>query len=301
MNVGNVEEMKCNAERLFDKSNDEMEIPPIVKQKQQAKLSLAKDTSILSKTTMGNVICFLNNTLRANGRQMTMGEVLFTNAFDYKIEYENRLLGFIFGVVIFGLYFLISIMISFYILDGLLNFLELAIMWPVYVFGYAFPVVNQNFNVKNIMGKAKSFGLTMINLAVFSIFNSALLNSFYFVGSKENLLTILDKAIKNNDVSLIISSFPTDLLAITQFLFIVYCIYYIYSKLGEFASTYGGSMGQITVGNSIRNIINSSRKTFASVSRKDFFTKKSPKDADEKNTTQETVQEETVQEENTNE
>ncbi|MBP5583467.1 MAG: asparagine--tRNA ligase, partial [Bacteroidales bacterium] len=45
---------------------------------------------------------------------------------------------------------------------------------------------------------------------------------------------------------------PTDLLAITKFLFIIYCIYYIYSQLGKFASSYGGSMGGISIGDNIR-------------------------------------------------
>ena len=156
-------------------------------------------------------------------------------------------------------------MISFYILDGLLDFFELAIMWPVYVFGYAFPVVK--FKITRIVEVAKNFGLTMINLAVFAMFNSALLNSFYFVGSKENLFTILNKAIDENNVSLILSSVTTDLLAITQFLFIIYCIYYIYSQLGKFAASYGGKMGSISIGSGIRSLINTSRKTMASVSR----------------------------------
>ncbi len=279
MEVGNSDttKYKCNGNTIVDEinkqhisENENMYVPPIVKQKQVSNLKLIEDTAILSKTTMGNIICFLSNTLEANGKQMTIGEVLVTSG-----DYNNRFLGFIFGIIIFGLYFLISIMISFYILDGLIKFLEIAVMWPVYVFGYAFPVVNKNFNVKNIIGTAKSFGLTMINLAVFSVFNSVLLNSFYFIGSRENLLTILNDAKEKNDINIILSNFPTDLFAITQFLFIVYCIYYIYSKLGDFAASYGGSMGNITIGNNIKNIINSSRGTLASVSRKFSFVKKS--------------------------
>ncbi|MCR5506602.1 MAG: hypothetical protein K6F04_02000 [bacterium] len=289
MEVGNTKgtEFKCDGNTIVDKINQqridehkEMMVPPIVKQRQLANLTSFDDSVILSKTTMGNIICFLNNTLESNGRQMTMGEVLVTNAFDFNVDYENRFLGFIFGIIIFGLYFLISIMISFYILDGLLEFLKIAIMWPFYVFGYAFPVVK--FNVKSIMNTAKSFGLTMVNLAVFSMFNSALLNSFYFVGTKKNLLSILNEAIEKNDVSIILSNMPTDLLAITQFLFIIYCIYYIYSQLGKFASSYGGSMGGISIGDNIRGIINSSRKTLASVSREEKGAKKSPAQDDDK-------------------
>ena len=263
---------KCNGETIVDEINKKrleedknFAIPPIIKQRKLADVQLIEDASILSKTTMGNIICFLNNTLEANGKQMTMGEVLVTNVFSFTKhpEYENRLLGFVFGVIIFGLYFLINIMISFYILDGLLEFFQIAIMWPFYVFGYAFQY--SNFNVKSIMGKAKSFGLTMINLSVFSLFNSALLNSFYFVGTRENLITILNEAIKNDDVSIILKNVPSDLLAITQFLFIVYCIYYIYANLGKLASSYGGSMGGMSIGKNIRDIINYSRTWATSV------------------------------------
>ncbi|MBR1544333.1 MAG: hypothetical protein IJ638_00100 [Alphaproteobacteria bacterium] len=289
MRVGDADktELKCDGSTIVDKinqqridENKEIEVPPIVKQKQLANSTFTNDSVILSKTTMGNIVCFLSNTLKSNATQMTMGEVLVTSAFDFNINYENRFLGFIFGIIIFGLYFLISIMISFYILDGLLEFLKIAIMWPFYVFGYAFPIVK--FNVKSIMNTAKSFGLTMVNLAVFSMFNSALLNSFYFVGTNKNLLTVLNDAIDKNDVSIILSSMPTDLLAITQFLFIIYCIYYIYSQLGKFASSYGGSMGSISIGNNIRNIINSSRKTLTSVSREVKGARKSPEKEDNK-------------------
>lgn len=275
MEIGNTDTEKytCNGDTIVDKilqlhidEHKEMMVPPIVKQKQMQTMASQENDAIISKTTMGNIICFLTNTLKSNATQMTMGEVLVTNAFNFKSEYENRFLGFIFGVIIFGLYFLINIMISFYILDGLLDFFELAIMWPVYVFGYAFPVVK--FKITRIVEVAKNFGLTMINLAVFAMFNSALLNSFYFVGSKENLFTILNKAIDENNVSLILSSVTTDLLAITQFLFIIYCIYYIYSQLGKFAASYGGKMGSISIGSGIRSLINTSRKTMASVSRK---------------------------------
>ncbi len=277
MEVGNKSgnQYKCNGDTIVDEINQkrieehkEFQVPPVVKQKQLANIQLIEDASILSKTTMGNIICFLNNTLEANGKQMTMGEILVTKAFSFSKhpEYEYRFLGFIFGVIVFGLYFLISIMISFYILDGLLEFFKIAIMWPFFVFGYAFQYTK--FNVKSIIGTAKSFGLTLINIAVFSVFNSALLNSFYFVGTRENLLTILNEAIKKDDVSIILKNVPSDPLAITQFLFIVFCIYYIYSKLGVLASSYGGSMGGISIGNNIRNIVNSSRSAITSVTRK---------------------------------
>ena len=302
INVGNIEGRKstCNGDTIVNEINQKrindysnLMVPPIVKQKKIENAEILEDASILSKTTMGNIICFLNNTLKANGSQMTMGEILFTNAFNFKVEYENRLLGFVLGIIIFGLYFLISIMISFYILDGLLEFLKIAIMWPFYVFGYAFPVVK--FNVKSIIDTAKSFGLTMINLAVFSMFNSALLNSFYFVGSKENLLTILNEAIEKNDASIILSNVPSDVLSITQFLFIIYCIYYIYSKLGQFAQTYGGSMGGMSIGTSIRKIIDSSRNAITSVSREVKGYRKSPKNDDKpasKEDNKEEIQEE---------
>ena len=269
--VGNTEnsEFTCNSSQIVDELNNKRRaeqndqiIPPVSKLNQVKAFEQLQDSIVISKETMGNIICFLTNTLQANGKQMTMGEVLMKDLFNSQSQSEHKFLGFIFGFIIFMLYFLISLMISFYILDGLLEFLKLAILWPFYVFGYVFPFIG--FNVKNIINIAKNFGLTMVNLAVFSMFNSALLNAFYFGTSKENIMQQLNRAIAENDTSIITNNIPYDLLSITKFLFIIYCIYYIYAKLDTLASSYGGSMGKMTIGKNIKNLFTSSMKLTAS-------------------------------------
>ena len=228
---------------------------------------------------MGNIICFLTNTLEANGRQMTMGEILMKDLFNANSTSEHKFIGFLFGIVVFFLYFFISFMIGFYILDGLLQFFKLAIMWPFYIFGYAFNFAG--FNIKEIIDVAKNFGLIMINLAVFSMFNSALLNSFYFGSSKESIMQTVNKAIETNDTSIITNSIPVDLLSISKFLFIIYCIYYLYAKLGELAASYGGKSGELVIGAKIKNLFDSTKKTFFSVSHEDKMNVKKEKEIED--------------------
>ena len=274
LQIGNTDATKfsCNASSIVDRMNEQRQeiqneqiTPPVVKKSQIKATEQLEDSVIISKTTMGNIICFLTNTLEVNGRQMTMGEILMKDLFNSNSKSDHKFIGFLFGLVVFFLYFFISFMIGFYILDGLLQFFKIAIMWPFYVFGYAFNFAG--FNVKEIMDVAKNFGLIMVNLAVFSMFNSALLNSFYFGNSKENIMQILNKAIEQNDTSIIINSIPVDLLSISKFLFIIYCIYYLYAKLGELAASYGGKAGDLVIGAKIKNLFDSTKKSFFSVSR----------------------------------
>lgn len=446
-------ELDCNADSVVDELNaqrhdaqNDTPTPPIVKIAEQKSIDKLQDSYIIPKNTMGNIVCFLTNTLKANGRQMTMGEVLIKNLFDSSSHSSitNRLLGFTFGLIIFALYFSISLMISFYVLDGLLQFLLLAITWPFAVFGYAFDIVSIKVSAISLVNMAKTYGLILINLAVFSLFNSALLNSFTFmnidnsvyeslqssnlniwnekdralmpfgnpaenapitsefgersnpfldeadihantefhtgmdfaipegtsvattsdgvvkqaglrgnygyavevehnggfstiyghlskvsvsVGDKitagteiglsgstgrstgphlhyevrynghilnpasfttkpENITQILTRAIDENNPSIITDSIPMDLLSITKFLFIVYCIYYIYANLGQFAETYGGNAGSTPIGSAIRSLINSGISTMTKVSRTpagpDYYVKEPKKDKDKK-------------------
>lgn len=288
LQIGNTDATKftCDATGIVDKMNEQRQIiqneqitPPIVKKSQIKATEQLQDSVIIPKSTMGNIICFLTNTLEANGRQMTMGEILMKDLFNANSTSEHKFIGFLFGIVVFFLYFFISFMIGFYILDGLLQFFKLAIMWPFYIFGYAFNFAG--FNIKEIIDVAKNFGLIMINLAVFSMFNSALLNSFYFGSSKENIMQIVNKAIETNDTSIITNSIPVDLLSISKFLFIIYCIYYLYAKLGELAASYGGKSGELVIGAKIKNLFDSTKKTFFSVSHEDKMNVKKEKEIED--------------------
>ena len=101
----------------------------------------------------------------------------------------------------------------------------------------------------------------MITLAIFALFNRTLIYSFYFKNANENVLSILDKAIDENNPNLILNSIPTDIMSVSQFLFILYAMVYVYSKLSEFASTYGGSFGKTELGIKVGNVISKAFKT----------------------------------------
>ena len=120
-------------------------------------------------------------------------------------------------------------------------------------------------------------------------YNGRVINPATFTTKRENITQIITRAIDENNPSIITENVPMDLLSITKFLFIVYCIYYLYSKLGEFASRYGGSAGSTPIGNSVRSLINSAitlpTKVVRTPAGPDYYIKegkksKSQKDSD---------------------
>lgn len=251
----------CNPNTVFDEiksirqnHQDEQIIPPVVKLKQIEKQNTEEINYVLSKDTIGSLVCFLTDTINTNGKQMVMGKVLMRNLFNFKSD--NKILSFFIGIIIWGLFFVINFMISFYILDGLIDILKIAILWPFMVFGYAFPWINFNI-ISSVVETAKNFGFTMITLAVFSLFNRTLIYSFYFKNSRESVLGILDSAIAQNDPDIILNAIPTDIISVSGFAFIIYAMYYVYSRLSDFASNYGGSIKGITLGNNMRNTFKS--------------------------------------------
>ncbi|MGN0929885.1 MAG: hypothetical protein ACI4N3_04555 [Alphaproteobacteria bacterium] len=289
----------CNPDTVFDEirqrkisKQDDQIIPPVVKLKQ---IEMQKNTEInyvLSKQTIGSLVCFLTDTINTNGKQMVMGKVLMKNLFNFKSN--TKILSFFVGIIIWGLFFIINFMISFYILDGLIDILKIAILWPFMVFGYAFNWIGFNI-ISSIVDTAKNFGFTMITLAVFSLFNRTLIYSFYFKNSNESVLGILDKAIAENNPDIILNAIPTDIISVSSFAFIIYAMYYVYSKLSEFASSYGGSVGSITLSNNMKNTFKSilglkvQREQKESYSKKDNTSDKSKtKEEEVTSTTEET-------------
>ncbi|MDR2098684.1 MAG: hypothetical protein LBO78_01505 [Rickettsiales bacterium] len=225
---------------------------------------------VLSKETVGGIICFLADTIQSNGKQKAMGEILMRNSFGaYKGTEANKTASFIMGIVVWGIFFMINLMISFYILDAFIGILEMAILWPFMVLGYAFEVVG--FNMGRILETAKKFAFTMIMLAVFSVFNIAMIHGFLFVnggGGGDTLLGLLDAALAANKPEMIVNAIPVDFLSISKFLFIIYAMYYVYSQLDVFSESYGmkGSVDR-PIGNAIRKLFDSSIATARSVSR----------------------------------
>lgn len=241
-----------NAKRI--ETREENIVPPVVKTREANADAQLQDSYIISKETMGSIICFLSNTLTHNGKQMMMGKVLMQSIFSNN---DNKVLNFVIGLIIWGLFFIINFMISFYILDALIDILKIGITWPFMIFGYAFNWIG--FNVTSIIDTAKSFAFTLITLAVFSLFNTAMLHSFYFNSESggDNLLGILDRAIASNNAQLIIGAIPTDIIGVSKFIFIVYAMYYVYSQLSTFAKSYGGSIGDRPIGKALQKTFDS--------------------------------------------
>ena len=98
----------------------------------------------------------------------------------------------------------------------------------------------------------------MITLAIFSFFNRTLIFGFFFKNANEDILSIIDNAIETNNPHIILDSIPTDIISVSQFIFIIYAMYYVYSRLAECAQSYGGSAGQLSLGENLR-------KTFKSI------------------------------------
>ncbi|MDR1476902.1 MAG: hypothetical protein LBI17_02110, partial [Rickettsiales bacterium] len=94
---------------------------------------------------------------------------------------------------------------------------------------------------------------------------------FYFInrkGGNDTLLGILDRAAAANDVKIILDSVPTDLLAMSKFLFIVFAMFYVYSKLDEFTKNYSdGSVGEKPIGDAVKKLVLSGVATATSVTR----------------------------------
>ena len=224
--------------------------------------------SIMSSKTKGQILCFMTDTTRHNGKYIMLGSMLiwdWTKIFWAKSE--NVFIAFILGIVIFFAYTMFNLRIAFYLIEGILQFLRLAIIWPFAVFGHVFNLTGMTVSIKSLVDMAKSFGMTMITLSVFSLFNMTFVNAFYFTNNNkgENIMQILDKAIERGDANFLIQNMNTDILYITKFLFIIYCLYYVYSQLGKFASYYGGSIGSSNSYEQVYNFLKSTVVGSASV------------------------------------
>jgi hypothetical protein len=277
---------KCDAKTVVSEINDQKlarqeggsfsnmkVLPPIVKVAQAKAMKDIEDSYVLSKDTVGKIICFMSNIVRSNAKEKMMGEVLMRSVFNFKTN--NKIATFIYGFAILGLFTFINLLMSFYILDGFIQILKIAILWPFMVFGYAFKWIK--FDIRDIVNTAKDFGFTMVALAVFTIFNTIMVHSFYFVNGGDTLLGILDKAKRLNDASVIIEAIPGDILTMSKFLFIIFAMFYVYSKLSEFTKNYSdGNLGDKPIGDGIKKLVESGIGVVTGVKRdeKPSFVKK---------------------------
>ena len=248
---------KCDAKSVVSDINSQKSgsnisgkiLPPIVKEAASRDMRGIEDSYVLDKETVGNIVCFMANLVRSNAKQKMMGEVLISNWHP------------IYGFAILGLFTLINLLMSFYILDGFIQILKIAMLWPFMVFGYAFKWIG--FDVRSIVDTAKNFGFTMVALAVFTLFNTIMVHGFFFTikgGGTESLLGILDRAAMTNDVRVMLDvvSGSNSLLEMSKFLFIVFCMFYVYSRLDEFTKAYsGGDAGKKPIGDAIRKLVES--------------------------------------------
>jgi hypothetical protein len=224
-------------------------LPPVVKESASREIRGIEDSYVLDKETVGNIVCFMANLVRSNAKQKMMGEVLIRNWHP------------IYGFAILGLFTLINLLMSFYILDGFVQILKIAMLWPFLVFGYAFKWLKLEVSLEGILDTAKDFGFTMVALAVFTLFNTIMIHGFFFTvegGGSESLLGILDRAANTNDVKVILDavSGSNSLLEMSKFLFIVFCMFYVYSRLSEFTKAYsGGSAGEKPIGDAVRKLV----------------------------------------------
>jgi len=251
---------EINARRRVAK--DDRAIPPIVRrqaeragaEEQRAGRELGEN-SILSKRVVGGAVCLISNMMSANARQLTMGQVILMNSWNVFKFGWNVPMVFLMGLLVFGLFFLINLMIAFYVLDALIDVLELAFLWPFMLVGYAFDI--SKLKLDRITKVAVSFGGTMITLSVFSLLNAMLLGTFAFTIGKDKMMMdtreILDEAIRQGNSNIILDQLTNDVVGMSQFLFIAFAIFFTYANLRRFADSFGGQMSDERIRSAIQN------------------------------------------------
>jgi len=249
---------EINARRRVAK--DDRAIPPIARrhaeragaEEQRAGRELGEN-SILSKRVVGGAVCLISNMMSANARQLTMGQVILVNSWNVFKFGWNVPMVFLIGFLVFGLFFIINLMIAFYVLDALIDVLELAFLWPFMLVGYAFDI--GKYKLDYITKVAKGFGGTMITLSVFSLLNAMLLGAFAFAigDGKMDTREILDKAIEQGNSKIILDHLVNDVVGMSQFLFIAFAIFFTYANLKRFADGFGGQMSEERIRGAIQN------------------------------------------------
>ncbi|MDR0367042.1 MAG: hypothetical protein LBH41_00500 [Rickettsiales bacterium] len=206
---------------------------------------LADESYFISKKTLGEIVCFISSTQKAGARYLALAQVLAGDVFSWPPMFHSLA-----GIMIWAMVFGIMMFIAFHVLDGFLKILEIAILWPFMVFGYAFE--GMSFKMDLVIDTAKNFGFTVIGLALFSMFSNVLLDAFQF-GSSGTLEALLSEAERTGDINALRDTVAGDILLLSRFMFIVFALFYIYSKLSSWVKEYtGGSVGDKPFGNAVR-------------------------------------------------
>ncbi|MCL2439282.1 MAG: hypothetical protein FWD15_02095 [Alphaproteobacteria bacterium] len=270
---------KCNPDKIVGAISEAMEmereakrLPPAVEREtiiptREAKGERTK-SAFLSDETAGRLICFMQDNSASLGKMLTLGEVLI-NPFNG----GNSIALMPMGVVIFACFFLVMLWISFYVLDALISILKIAILWPFMVFGYAFDW--NGMKLSTIISTAIEFATTMVSLALFAVFANLMVAVFMF-GDGQTANEIIATAIAQNDARLIARAVSEGnpekwFVAMVQFAFMAFVIFYIYSKLGSFVKEYtAGGVGEKPIGDAVKSLLKSARAMIPSgVSRKE--------------------------------
>ena len=259
---GAEEEPSCDRKTIVDQINaqrrlaqDARVLPPLARRQvlesEAAKaLESAREDKrqeavpILSNEIIGGAVCLISNMVASNARHLVIGQVLLSNSWNViRFKWQTPLV-FLMGLLVFGLFFTINLFIVFYVLDALVDILLLAIKWPFMVVGYAFDVAKLKLGAFTDI--AKKFGLTVVTLSVFTMFNTLLIRGFEFTVGKDkmNAGDVLNKALETGDKNLILDTMTTDTLGMTKFLFIVFAIFFVYAHLEKFAKQFGGQVSE---------------------------------------------------------
>ena len=201
------------------------------------------ENPVIEDGVVGGAICLLSDMQRANARFLMAGQVMFFNSLNFTdLGWWALAIGAM-GAFIFTLFFLINLYMAFYILDGLVDVLELAILWPLMVFGYAFEWIG--FSVSRVKDVALRFGTTLVSLAIFTMFNVAMLGGFMLAGGDGGMTfdQLMKEVLDTGDTKLLLRVLPHDLKGMTQFMFMVFVGHYLYSKISDFVASFGARIG----------------------------------------------------------
>ena len=200
---------------------------------------------ILSEDVVGGAVCLISNMISANSGQLVIGQVLVTNSWNViEFGFLGAFIVLIMGAMVFGLFFIMNLFIVFYVLDAMIDILELAFLWPFMVVGYAFDVAK--FKMSEVTAVAIRFGSTIVSLSVFTMFAALLIGGFMFTVGERRMTSqdILNEAILAGDHALILEAFPGDLVGVSQFLFIAFAIFFTYANLDRFAKSFGAEVSK---------------------------------------------------------
>jgi len=251
----------CNSQTVVDElrgaeeiRRSEKIIPPVVRLKDitnDGYMAIMTDGAVLSPETVGAVVCFMRSVYALNAKGQLMGQIFFMHPFRAMARgFTGGIVAIIMGVLIWGFFWWINLMIGFYILDAFYGLLKIAITWPFRVFGYAFDWTG--FSLSDVMTAGKDIGITLVSLSVFAVYNTLFIASFQFAGGVGGGI---DEAIRTDNADLVLDMIqPGNILELSKFLFVLFVMWYFYSNMNNLVGAFGGKVGDRPLGNAIKRL-----------------------------------------------